>query len=97
MDEAEEVPVLVKCPVSSARLRQLMANAPVRMGGWLRCNLCLDYTVFDDLRDVWKHQERQYACRCGHRFDKKSAQGMIPAGKILIWDEHEEKLQEVLV
>jgi hypothetical protein len=58
---------------------------------WVRCLLCFGYTVFNSSEDRYANLKRGACSYCGHGFDfRKSATGIVPRGRALIWDEREE-------
>lgn len=52
--------------------------------------MCLGYSVFESNEDLLEFKKRGY-CRCGHKFNWNSEEGLFPAGKVFIWDEREEE------
>lgn len=77
-------------------LKAAIAKAREGRAYCLQCKLCFGYTVFEDAADMFESKSHRYPCRCGYCFDKESAERSFPTGNILVWDEHEEKVEEVL-
>ena len=78
------------CSFNSDRLLQLLLSADGKVvdSYWVKCPLCLGFTVFDSIgeREEWM---RYGHCRCGYRFTERMGRGIFPRGKVLIWDEVE--------
>lgn len=85
-------------PVDRLRVLLRMAIDKAREGRsfWLQCKLCSGYTVFQDAEEMFEFKRHRYPCRCGYFFDRESVERSFPASNILVWDEHEEKVEEVL-
>lgn len=85
-------------PVDRLRvlLRAAIDKAREGRSFWLKCKLCSGYTVFQDAEEMWEFKSHRYPCRCGYCFDRESVETSFPSSNILVWDEHEENVEEVL-
>lgn len=77
--------------IKRVRLTSLLreANDRVSKWYWIKCDLCLGHTTFEDIDDLFEFQKRGF-CVCGHPFKQRMATGLFPKGKLFIWDEQKE-------
>ena len=69
-------------------VRRAKAAEKERPAEWAKCPLCLGYIVFYNMGDVWRYVNNRGTCHhCGYQLHKGLETGMIPRGKLMIWDE----------
>lgn len=87
-EETTEVVGLPVCPVSATRIKNRVDT--VRENSWghaVLCPMCLNYTVFDDVEELYSRQSRP-VCSCGRELVKGTSKyEMVRLGAVFVWDE----------
>lgn len=78
--------------IDKNRLRGMLRDAEEHRPNWhwMKCPLCLGYSVFESFEDQLEFQKHGY-CRCGHKYTHNNKTGLFPRGRVFIWDEEEVK------